>query len=86
MNITERLWQRQVNRNLDAIRTARPTHAKVRIFGTPAGAQQRLLILGRALVQEGYEIDHIDQVAASPFFTVTDAHLKPSPIEQPPRS
>jgi hypothetical protein len=78
------LWERHLNRALDEIRANRPARPKIRIFGTPAKAQERVLAVRDALEPEGYEFHSVNRVAASPFFTVTDAYFTSSSASRGP--
>jgi hypothetical protein len=72
----ERLWKRHLSNIIGHIRDTRPLVARVRIFGTPARAQERVVLLTQALQAEAYDFRGVNPIAASLFFTVSDLYFE----------
>lgn len=76
MEIVDRMWQLRLARAVESISTTQPHSLKVRVFGSPSRAQERLAEAIEALRANGYGFARADTVAHSPFFTISDAYFR----------
>lgn len=75
MQIVDRLWRQQLDCALGSIGDEQPEQLKIRVFGAPAVAQQRLAEAIEALRMKSYVFADTSAVATSPWFTVTDVRF-----------
>lgn len=76
MEIVDRMWQLRLGRTVESISTTEPQSLKVRVFGSPDRAQERLAEAIEALRPKGFELARADTAVHSPFFMISDAYFR----------